>query len=127
MILRALILSFVVCLFTSCAPAPSNTNTANINSVPSPSATPTPQPPATAPAVITLPLLDALLTDEKFVDQLRSKLKLSNEQIDSLKRVSNEEIASLRAANIEELDGNGTGNDARTREDKQLRQILGDR
>lgn len=126
MILRALIVSFVVCLLTSCAPAPSNTNTTNINSVPSPSATATPQPPATAPAIITLPLLDALLTDDKFVDQLRSKLKLSNEQIDSLKRASNEEITRLRAANTEELDSNGNGNDARARADQQLKQILGD-
>src|SRR5688572_28493440 len=114
MILRALILGFVLCLFTNCAPAPSNTNTANINSVPSPTATATPQQPATATAVITLPLLDALLTDEKFVDQLRSKLKLSNEQIDSLKRVSGEDIARLRAANTEELDSNGNGKDRKS-------------
>ena len=128
MIRRALILSFVLCLFTNCAPAPTNPNTANVNTAPSPSPTASPETQATATGTtpITLPLLDALLTDEKFVDQLRSKLKLSNEQIESLKRVSKEEIGRLQQANAEDLDGNGNGSDARTRAEQQLNQILGD-
>ena len=88
MIRRVLILSFVVCLFTGCTVAPNNSNTANINTAPSPVAAASPAPATQSSAQITLPLLDALLTDEKFVGELRTTLKLTNEQIDSLKRVS---------------------------------------
>jgi Uncharacterized protein conserved in bacteria len=73
---------------------------------------------------VTLPLLDALLSDEKFVGQLRQNLKLSDQQIDSLKRVSNAEIARLQETNAEDTDGNAT--DARTRASDELRKILGD-
>jgi len=73
---------------------------------------------------VTLPLLDALLSDEKFVGQLRQNLKLSDEQIDSLKRVSSTEIGRLREANAEDTDGNAS--DARTRASDELRKILGD-
>jgi lipoprotein-anchoring transpeptidase ErfK/SrfK len=73
---------------------------------------------------VTLPLLDALLTDEKFVGQLKQNLKLSDEQIDSLKRVSSSEIARLQESNAEDTDGNATG--ARTRASEELQKILGD-
>jgi L,D-transpeptidase ErfK/SrfK len=73
---------------------------------------------------MTLPLLDALLTDEKFVDRLKQNLKLSEEQIDSLKRVSSAETARLRQTNAEEVE-NGEG-DPRQRADEQLRSILGE-
>jgi hypothetical protein len=71
-----------------------------------------------------LPLLDALLTDEKFVGQLKSKLKVTDDQVAELKRVSSAEIDRLRASNAEDLEGNAT--DARTRASEQLRTILGD-
>jgi hypothetical protein len=71
-----------------------------------------------------LPLLDALLTDEKFVSRLKTNLKLSDEQIDSLKRVSSEEITRLRESNAEDVDRNG--DDPRARADEQLRSILGE-
>ena len=124
MIRRVLILTFVVCLLTSCTNAPiSNSNTANVNSVPSPVATASPVQPTQSSAQITLPLLDALLTDEKFVGQLKTKLKLNEQQIESLKRVSSEEIARLRESNAEEADG--SSGDARSRAAEQLNGILG--
>jgi lipoprotein-anchoring transpeptidase ErfK/SrfK len=73
---------------------------------------------------MTLPLLDALLTDEKFVGQLKQNLKLSDEQIDSLKRSASAEIARLQESNAEDTNGNAT--DARTRASDELRKILGD-
>ena len=128
MIQRFLILTFSLWLFTGCT-APNNPNTANINTAntaPSPSAS-TAAPAASHQVVatqITLPLLDALLTDEKFVEGLRSRLKLSNEQIDSLKRVSNAEIVRLQEANAEEVEA--TNGDARARASEELNEILGD-
>ena len=125
MIRRVLILTFTACFLTSCAPAPNNPTTANVNTAP-PSAPAAPSPAAESresSAQITLPLLNALLGDENFVNDLRSRLKLTNEQIDSLKRVSNEEIARLQEANAEEVDAS-SGN-AREHASEQLNQILG--
>ena len=121
---RFLIVVFTLCLLTSCAPAPNNPNTVNTNTAPAPSTSPAPVESTQSSAQITLPLLDALLTDEKFVSELRSRLKLTDEQIDSLKRASNEEIVRLQEANAEELDG--ANGDARERASEELNQILGD-
>ena len=74
---------------------------------------------------ITLPLLDALLTDKAFEREVKSRLKLTDDQVASLKRVSEAEINRLRESNAEETDGNGT--DAPTRAAEELRSILGDR
>ena len=127
--LRFVSLAFLTCLLTGCTVAPNNSNTPVATTSPSPSASTTPAPtPATtsdtASVQVTLPLLDALLSDEKFVGQLRQNLKLSDEQIDSLKRVSSAEIGRLREANAEDTDGNAS--DARTRASDELRKILGD-
>lgn len=125
MIRRVLILTFTFCFLTSCAPAPNNPTTANVNTAPAPPTAPSPAAESReSTAQITLPLLDALLADEKFVNESKSRLKLTNEQIDSLKRVSKEEIARLQEANTEELD-DSSGN-ARERASEQLNQILGD-
>ena len=75
---------------------------------------------------VTLPLLDALLTDEKFVGQLKSNLKLSDDQIASLKRVSGSAVDRLRESNAEDLNGDTTATDARTRANEELRTILGE-
>lgn len=123
MIRRVLIFTFLVCLFTGCAPAPTNSNTANINSAPSPIATASPAPASQSSARITLPLLDALLTDETFVGQLKTTLKLNDEQVDSLKRVSGEAVSSLRESNAEDL--NGDSGDPQARATEQLNSILG--
>jgi len=73
---------------------------------------------------VTLPLLDALLTDEKFVNRLKTNLKISDEQIDSLKRASAAEITRLRESNAEDVDGNG--DNPRERAAQELRSILGE-
>ena len=123
---QLLILAFCVCLLPSCAPVPNNSNTTVSSASPSPTASPSTSPAntSTAPAEITLPLLDALLTDEKFVARAKQNLKLSDEQIESLKRVSSEQVARLREANAEEVDG-ADGN-PRERAEKELRTILGE-
>jgi L,D-transpeptidase catalytic domain len=125
MIRRVLILIFTFCFLTSCAPAPNNPTTANVNTAPPATTAPSPaESPRETSAQITLPLLHALLGDENFVNELRSRVKLTNEQIESLKRVSNEDIARLREANAEEADSlNG---DPRARASEQLNQLLGD-
>ncbi|HEX6285745.1 MAG TPA: L,D-transpeptidase [Pyrinomonadaceae bacterium] len=107
----------------------------NNSAPPTTQATPAPSP-AASPATttqanvqITLPLLDALLADEGFERELRSRLKLTDDQLASLKRVSEAEITRLRESNVEEANGDGTytnGTDAPTRAAEELRKILGD-
>src|ERR1044072_6473778 len=121
-------LTFLACLLTGCTVAPNNnSNTPVAPSAPSPTASPSP---STSPSSekasvqVTLPLLDALLSDEKFLGQLKQNLKVSDEQIDSMKRVSKAEIGHLQETNAEDTEGNST--DARTRASDELRKILGD-
>lgn len=124
---RLLLLSLALGLLASCTTTPTNTNTATTNPTPSPSVSPSPSPAqsaSTTPGQITLPLLDALLTDEKFVAGLKKNVNLTDAQIDSLKRVSGEEIARLREINAEELQE--TNGNPYNRAGEQLNQILGD-
>lgn len=124
---RLFILSWFLILLTGCTPAPSNSNTTVSSTQPSPSPTASPSPTTTtdtASVQVTLPLLDALLTDEKFVGRVKQNLKLSDQQIDELKRVSSGDVARLREANAEDVDGNGT--DAPKRAEEQLRSVLGE-
>jgi lipoprotein-anchoring transpeptidase ErfK/SrfK len=117
---RNFLLSLIVSTLmipTACAPPSNNSNSAITQATPSPSASASQQS-APAAAQITLPLLDALLTDEAFQRELKTRLNLSDDQIASLKRASEAEIARLRESNAEETDGNGT--DAPTRTAAQL-------
>ena len=121
---RFFILIAVLCLLAGCTAGPGNSNTATVQPSPSPSASPSPTRTETASVQVTLPLLDALLTDEKFVGQLKSKLKVTDDQVAELKRVSSDAVARLRESNAEDIEGNA--GDARTRASEQLRTILGD-
>src|SRR6185295_13939484 len=116
---------FLILLTTGCVPAPSNSNT-TVSTQPSPSPSPSPSPATTdtASVQVTLPLLDALLTDEKFVARAKQNLKLSDQQIDELKRVSSADVARLRETNAEDVDGNAT--DAPERAAEQLRTVVGE-
>src|SRR5215207_6753493 len=122
---RLFILSWFVILLTGCAPAPSNSNTTVSQAIPSPTASPSPSPsPAytdTASVQVTLPLLDALLTDDKFVAGLKQNVKLSEEQIESLKRVSGADIARLREANAEGGEGSDSDGNPRERAAQEIR------
>ena len=124
---RLFILSWFVILLTSCAPVPSNSNTTVSQATPSATASVSPSPAAsseTASVDVTLPLLDALLTDDKFVAGLKQNVKLTDEQIESVKRASGADIARLREANAEELDG--TNGNPREHAAEELRKILGE-
>jgi lipoprotein-anchoring transpeptidase ErfK/SrfK len=113
-------------LGAGCAMEQNNSSSTTVSSA-TPAPTTTASPVAnqsTAKAEITLPVLDALLSEEPFKRQLKTKAKLTDEQIDSLKKASQAEIDRLRESNAEETDGTNTDAPTRTRE--QLRSILGD-
>jgi lipoprotein-anchoring transpeptidase ErfK/SrfK len=72
---------------------------------------------------ITLPVLDALLADDGFKSDLRFKLQLTDQQIDSLKKISTEEVARLRRANAE--DQAGSAETARQNAIKAISSVIG--
>src|SRR5258707_14278369 len=87
--------------------------------------TPNPSPAAgeTETVPITLPVLDALLAEEAFKADLKSKLQLTDEQIASLGKISSEEVTKLRRANAE----NQAGSAETSRQDaiEAIRRVIG--
>ena len=129
---RLLLFSFLLALFAiGCTVQPGNSNAPVTTASPatspgaSPVASASPSPPASQAAVqVTLPLLNALLADDAFVREAKNKVKLSDEQIDSIKQASQASIERLRAANAEDTDTDGT--DAPERAAEQLRSLVGE-
>jgi lipoprotein-anchoring transpeptidase ErfK/SrfK len=73
---------------------------------------------------VTLPVLDAMFSDEQFAGELKTKLQLSDEQIQKLKQVSGEAIRNL---NDEETDNYSGSTRAETdRANNEIRQLLGE-
>jgi lipoprotein-anchoring transpeptidase ErfK/SrfK len=105
------------------------TNTAS-PSAPTTSASPAATPAANAPASnaraaaalpVTLPVLDAMFADEAFAGELKSKLQLTDEQVEGLKRVASEERANLDEAG----EGSGTTPEATRRAAEKIRSVIG--
>lgn len=84
----------------------------------------TPPKQSSARLPVTLPVLDAMFYDEGFAEELKSKLQLTDEQIEKLKNSSGEAVAGLG----ESGDGNTAGSTraATRRAEEQIRGILGD-
>lgn len=76
------------------APAPPTTSAS-----PAAKASPSPNGASTTTAAaslpVTLPVLDAMFADEAFAGELKSKLQLTDEQVESLRKVAGEERANL--------------------------------
>src|SRR5262245_30890559 len=117
------ILLLVIMGLGACVPG-NNTSTSTVQ--PSPSATTSSQS-ATNTQVrsqVTLPVLDALLANDAFVSELRTKLQISDEQVSSLKTAASTEVNKLRTENAEANIAVST--DGRTRTTGQLEQIIGE-
>lgn len=75
-------------------------------------------------APITLPVLDAFfVSDEKFTDELKTKLSLTDDQIAQLRSVSREETSKLRET--ETGDHSGTTTAARELAANRVKEIVG--
>jgi lipoprotein-anchoring transpeptidase ErfK/SrfK len=73
---------------------------------------------------VTLPLLDAFFQDETFAPALKTKLQLTDEQIEKLRRTAREETGRLR-----ETDGegySGTTSAARAHASEQIKAVIGE-
>src|SRR5215211_8022845 len=93
----------------------------------SPAANASPAPNAPAPAAaaanlpVPLPVLDAMFADEAFAGELKSKLQLTDEQIEGLRKVAGEE-----RANLDEGGGQpGTTSAATKRASEKIQSVVG--
>ena len=100
----------------------SNSPTAVASPTGSPSPSPSPKT-ETKTVAVTLPVLDALFGDEAFKAELKSKLELTDEQINSLRKIASDEVAKLRHANAEQQGGSAA--DARDRAAESIRAAIG--
>lgn len=85
--------------------------------------TPPPVVTASEAVPITLPVLDALFADEAFKTELKSKLQLTDEQINALRKVSRDEVAKLRKANAENQTGSAEA--SRNNAIESIRAVIG--
>lgn len=83
--------------------------------------TATPKPPAIK-LPVTLPILDAMFSDEAFAADLKSKVGLTDEQIEKLRQTSREATAALGETESEQ---SGSTGEAIRRASEQIQAILG--
>ncbi len=109
-----------------------NTNTASTNTAATNTALPSTSPangnalPESAKIPVTLPVLDAMFADENFAGELKTKLQLTDEQIDKLKTTARQAVGSLREDDNGSGSSGGSTRAALERSSSQIREILGE-
>jgi hypothetical protein len=101
------LLAILALIPIGCATQPAG-NSNSVTTVASPTVSPLPSPSPkteTKTVAVTLPVLDALFADEDFKGDLKSKLQLSDAQINSLRTIAGGEVERLRHANAEQEGG----------------------
>ncbi len=123
LVIPALALSLVA---ISCVTeTPTNTNSVVVSSpTPTPVATPAGAVTEAISVPVTLPVLDALLADESFKGELKSKLKLTDEQIAALRKASADEIGRLQQTTSSEPQ-EGAAAEARDRATEVIQGVVG--
>lgn len=120
-----LLLTLLSMTFAGCTTVPSNNNAnlanANANASPSSSAATSAN---ESMSQLTLPWVDALLANESFASELKSKLQLTDDQINSLKKVASTEVSRLREVNAE--DATGDAAESRERATRGIISVLGE-
>ncbi len=108
-----------------CATQPAaNSNSAPPVVVATPSTSTSPASKVGMTIPVTLPVLDALFSDEAFKTTLKTKVELSDDQIDQLKRVAAEEVGKLSESTTYE--SAGVAEQSRQRAVEAIRGIVGE-
>jgi lipoprotein-anchoring transpeptidase ErfK/SrfK len=98
-----LVMALSLLALAGCAVEPGNNSQSNSNTLPSPAPSASPSATAVSQAVpVTLPVLDALFSDEAFRSALKSKVQLTDDQLAQLQKLAADEVARLRETNVEE-------------------------
>ncbi len=115
-------------LAAGCAVEPGNNSTTTATGSPAPTASQSATP-VTQVASVTLPVLDALFSDEAFKTAVKTKVQLTDDQIQQLQKVSGDAVARLRETNVEEKvteeQATETEN-ARVRATAAIRNVIGE-
>lgn len=124
----ALALALTLC-GTGCVTQPANTSNSTANSTNTATTAATPQTikanaTETDAVPVTLPLLDALFHEETFASELKTRLQLTDEQIERLRKTAREETGKLRETDTD--DYSGTTSAARARAAEQVKAIIGE-
>jgi lipoprotein-anchoring transpeptidase ErfK/SrfK len=93
-----------------------NTQSANTQTSPAPQAAGENQ---ASNVPVTLPVLDAMFADESFAAELKSKLNLTDDQINKLKQTARDATAGLRETD------EGSTSQSRRQAEEQIKSILG--
>ncbi len=114
-------------LVAACQPVTNSNSNTSTPASPSPSASPSASPSLTG-SVITLPVLDALFSDDAFKTKLKSTVQLTDEQLTQLQKIASDEVARLREANIEEgtTEQERQAGQTRQQADEAIRKVVGE-
>ncbi|MEP6636387.1 MAG: L,D-transpeptidase [Acidobacteriota bacterium] len=124
-VLPASVLALTIFAIACVNQAPSNSNIV-ATTTPAPTATPTPSSgvvTAASTVPVTLPVLDALFSDDAFKAELKSKLQLTDVQIEGLRNSARAEVAKLGETNSEQQEGAAA--EARDRAEEAIRNAIG--
>ncbi len=102
--------------------ANTHSNTSIVSNSNSNQTAPAPDP-AMSQIPITMPVVDALMSDEAFVAELRRTVQPTDEQFDKLKNAGRDAVLKLGEESLED-DARST-RDSTSKADKQVKQILG--
>jgi lipoprotein-anchoring transpeptidase ErfK/SrfK len=114
---------------SGCVPNEPSTNAPANNTVsnaqPSANTSPAPEQPdaATSNVPITLPVVDALLSDEAFLGEVRRVVQPTDEQLDKLKNAARDAVLKLNEDGFD--DDHRSTRASLSEADKQIKQILG--
>ncbi len=130
--IRCAALGLVVALATlaiGCVTEPAGNNNSNMSTSPSPSASPSPVSSISKAIPVTLPVLDALFSDEAFKTNLKSKVELTDDQLAQLQKIAGAEVARLRQSNAEAKsaeDQSLQAEQSRQRAAEAIRSVIGE-
>lgn len=121
-----LVMALSLLFIAGCAVEPSTNSNSNAVSSNSPSASPSAT--AVSQAVpVTLPVLDALFSDEGFKSALKSKVQLTEDQVAQLQKLAGDEVARLRESNLEEKPSEEPSlQGSRERANEAIRDVIGE-
>jgi lipoprotein-anchoring transpeptidase ErfK/SrfK len=74
---------------------------------------------------VTLPVLDAFLSDETFATELKSKLQLTDEHVTRLRAISHEATAKLREAGRETAESYSSAAEHRQQAERGIGEVIG--
>ena len=124
-----LIMAFATFSFAGCVTEPVSNSNSNAISSPARSAPPSPATVSKATAIpVTLPVLDALFSDDAFKSTLKSKVELTDDQVAQLQKLAADEVTRLRQLNTEQkrVDESPEAEESRQRASEAIRGLLGE-